>query len=117
MNKMRKCLNKIQKKTLKRPLYAVEDSKSKDIDDCFLKEPICGGLVSTVQLANLPQPRSFLDTVNVINRRHGPCCCGILILLVRETRSRHINKYIIQAVNNVRKVKRKSGFGVWGLAG
>lgn len=56
---MRKCLNKSQKKTLKSPLYAVEDSKSKDIDDCFLKEPICAGLVSIVQLANLPQAQVF----------------------------------------------------------
>lgn len=59
MNKMRKCLNKSQKKTLKSPLYAVEDSKSKDIDVCFLKEPICGGLASIVQRANLPQAQGF----------------------------------------------------------
>lgn len=113
MNKMRKCLNKIQRKILKSPLYAVEDSKSKDIDDCFLKEPICGGLVSTIQPANFLQPRSFPDTVNVMKRRHGPCCCGILILLLRETRSRHIKKHIIQAVNNVRKLKRK--IWIWGV--
>lgn len=112
LNKMRKCLNKIQRKILKSPLYAVEDSKSKDIDDCFLKEPIYGGLVSMVQPASLPQLRSLLH-VNVMKRRHGPWCCAILILLLRETRGRHINKYIIQAVNSVRKLKRK--IWIWGV--
>lgn len=72
---MGKCLNKSQQKTLKCPLYVMENLKSKDRDDSSFKELnlLSFGFHNVASqlifVATSHRPRSFLDTVNTIKIR------------------------------------------------